>query len=1077
MAPSPPDGCPQLSVIMPVYNVEGYLEEAAGSVLGQSFRELELILVDDGSTDASGELCDELAGRDPRVVVVHQANGGLSAARNAGIALARGEYWTCVDSDDLIPPEAYARMMAQITSSGSDVVTGNVLRFRGAETWPSYLQTRSPHDTVLAGVTLRDQPTLINDATAWNKIFRTSFWREQGIEFPVGRLYEDMLPMARAFVAAKSIDVLPDGVYLWRVRLEGGSITQRNDRLENLTDRLFMMREILGLLRALDDPGELVRAFLAKAFDVDFAIYKDVFDDDADPERRRLWMAAVREFVDCMPDALDLPIGHDKRLRYALVAAGRMEDARRIKHWYTDRWYRLPVVAEDGDCQVDRAALPVDTTGLPDFLFRVHPELYAGVDVVEQLGHHLHVVGWGFIRWVDHAANQTVRVFLEGAGTRVEGRVNAHLSSRSGLRARYDELRDHEFSGFEAWFPDRALSRFPSGTALALVIAVECHGIRREDQLRLRDDRYARACGSVRLLDGRRAEVKATPGEPIGFSLVPARREQAGAAKLVRRAYAGLQQYLPVPTGAEPEPRLPKGRSVALIAAESPGGDAVELRLALRAGVEGIEIGWGRSRGSVREWVPVRREADGTGRVTLTVRPDAGPCGSAYPATAAYLVLVRTRTGAVSRLQAATSERLSRFPFRADLEHYYAEVDVLAVRNEVRLRLYRPLNLRERNGYWRRRWREEYRAEPIIENAIVCLTYRGEVFGDSAYPIARELRRRDPAKQIYWGIVNHSVPVAADVTPLIIHSEEWYRMVSRAKHVIINYGTAAGVARRDGQLVVETWHGAGMKFIGRSEHLHRRQREGRDFDPEAKREEAGAWSVLLSQNPLSTELLPKEFYFDGPVLNSGYPRNDALVGVTGEQVRQVRDRLGIPLDAKVLLYAPTWRDYLATGWNAPVYDALDPVTLSEQLGDEWVILVRGHAFNRAFAGKHRSARVFDFTRHPEVNDVILAADVLVTDYSSIMFDYSVTGRPIFFFTPDYDLYRNHRGAYFDLADHAPSPLLGTQEELVAELHRLDSYWQRYGERYREFNRYFAPWDDGRAAARVADWLEAHDGSR
>jgi CDP-glycerol glycerophosphotransferase len=152
-----------------------------------------------------------------------------------------------------------------------------------------------------------------------------------------------------------------------------------------------------------------------------------------------------------------------------------------------------------------------------------------------------------------------------------------------------------------------------------------------------------------------------------------------------------------------------------------------------------------------------------------------------------------------------------------------------------------------------------------------------------------------------------------------------------------------------------------------------------------------------------------------------------------------------------------------------MFDGLDLVRLLDLLGPEWRVLLRGHSFNARDDQADRSeGRLIDVTRHPDVNDLYLAADALVTDYSSVMFDFAVTGKPMAFFTPDIEQYVAARGVYFDLAETVPGPLYEDVAHLADGLRDLDALAARYRDKYAAFCGRFAPWDDGKAAARVVD---------
>ena len=146
-------------------------------------RDLEVVVVDDGSTDGTGELADRIAGEDDRVRVVHQANAGLGAARNAGTAVAGGELLAFADSDDLVLPGAYELLVGSLRASGSDLAIGAVERLRGTETFVTPLM-RVNHEHPLTGVRIDEAPLLLADVFAWNKVYRRSFWDAHGLRFP-----------------------------------------------------------------------------------------------------------------------------------------------------------------------------------------------------------------------------------------------------------------------------------------------------------------------------------------------------------------------------------------------------------------------------------------------------------------------------------------------------------------------------------------------------------------------------------------------------------------------------------------------------------------------------------------------------------------------------------------------------------------------------------------------------------------------------------------------------------------------------------------------------------------------------
>jgi len=227
--------------VVPVYNVEPYLAECLDSILAQPYTDYEVVMVDDGSTDASGEIARTYADRHAGFRLIAQANAGLGAARNTGVDAARGDYLAFLDSDDRLPDDAYSAMVSTLEATGSDFAIGKLKRDEEGRRF-AMPRMRENHRVRRVGVTLDEMPRILADVFAVNKIFRRSFWDAAGLEFPVDTRYEDQPTLTKAFLAATRFDVLRETVYLWRIRHDGSSITQRRDDIADLHDRVVTKR-------------------------------------------------------------------------------------------------------------------------------------------------------------------------------------------------------------------------------------------------------------------------------------------------------------------------------------------------------------------------------------------------------------------------------------------------------------------------------------------------------------------------------------------------------------------------------------------------------------------------------------------------------------------------------------------------------------------------------------------------------------------------------------------------------------------------------------------------------------------
>jgi CDP-glycerol glycerophosphotransferase len=281
--------------------------------------------------------------------------------------------------------------------------------------------------------------------------------------------------------------------------------------------------------------------------------------------------------------------------------------------------------------------------------------------------------------------------------------------------------------------------------------------------------------------------------------------------------------------------------------------------------------------------------------------------------------------------------------------------------------------------------------------------------------------------------------------------EEWYR-------------------RRPDQLVVQCFHGYPSKAMGES------QWRARDLPPRRvaimRRRSVETWDLISTPTPEKNEAYRKQYAYGGPAAEQGYPRDDALRAEGADAVRErARRRLGVRPEQTAVLYAPTWRDHLATRPRAAAMtEHLDVDAAAAALGDSHVILLRGHRFHTP--GPSRRG-VVDVTDHPEINELILASDVAVLDYSSLRFDYAQTRRPMVFLVPDLaDYTAGVRGFLFPFEETAPGPFVRTTDDVVEQLRDVPTLAATWAGRIADFDTAYNPHQDGRAASRMLDAILA-----
>lgn len=359
---------------------------------------------------------------------------------------------------------------------------------------------------------------------------------------------------------------------------------------------------------------------------------------------------------------------------------------------------------------------------------------------------------------------------------------------------------------------------------------------------------------------------------------------------------------------------------------------------------------------------------------------------------------------------------------------------------------------------------------PMSKGLMVFESGLGKQYADSPRYLYEELIRRGdtrPKVWIYSGSQEFQDPHTQVVKRL---SPAYFWYLARANYWITNQNLPFYMTRRRNAVYLQTWHGTPLKHMLHDlDEIH-----GRDAGYMERVDRAiSQWTHLLSPSPYATEVMRSAFAYDGEVVEEGYPRNDVFFGNDlGDRTATVRDRLGLDPAAKVVLYAPTFRDNASNGKGRFTFQLpFDLEEFNRRFGTDTILLLRMHVLvaNAIAIPPELRDRTIDVSRYPEIQELYLASDVLVTDYSSVFFDFAALGRPIVFYAYDLELYRDTlRGFYLDYLQEVPGPVVETPEEFFIALQRaLDGDRQDQG-RYDDFVRRFAPLDDGHAARRVVD---------
>ncbi|WP_407110451.1 CDP-glycerol glycerophosphotransferase family protein [Streptomyces sp. DSM 116494] len=348
-----------------------------------------------------------------------------------------------------------------------------------------------------------------------------------------------------------------------------------------------------------------------------------------------------------------------------------------------------------------------------------------------------------------------------------------------------------------------------------------------------------------------------------------------------------------------------------------------------------------------------------------------------------------------------------------------------------------------------------------------AFSHRG-VLGDPA-AIHRAARDIAPHIRGVWVLADEerAAGLPPDTEYVLLDSPGYRRVTGRATYFVNNVNWSGALVKRPGSVHIHTHRGTPLKFMGADLLGKPGARQGFDVPQMLRR--ADRWDHSLVANRHSELVWERAYPCHFASLRSGSPRNDVLALAGPDSGREVRARLGVPEGDTVVLYAPTRRDYRRDG----LVERIDLVRFAADLGEGRTLVVRLHpsladgpARGLGLAELHRRGVLVDATDEPEAQDVLLAADVLVTDYSSIMFDYANLDRPIVVYADDWDAFRASRGAYLDITAEAPGHVARSYREL-AWLFDSGTWRDEEADRLRSaFRERYCEFDDGRAAERV-----------
>lgn len=374
-------------------------------------------------------------------------------------------------------------------------------------------------------------------------------------------------------------------------------------------------------------------------------------------------------------------------------------------------------------------------------------------------------------------------------------------------------------------------------------------------------------------------------------------------------------------------------------------------------------------------------------------------------------------------------------------------------------------------------YRLTYRLIPCEKNMVLFISFHGRGYSDNPKAIYEYLRKQNSDLKYIWAIKNHKQKnIQIEGAKVIEYfSIPYFYYLARSKYWVVNCKLPTYILKKENQVYLQTWHGTPLKRLAHDIVLDNKDTTFYRSKMSAEEmyntydEDVRKYNYMISPNPYSTKVFKSAFRINEErLIETGYPRNDILVNSTNDQIVRIKERLGLPKDKKVILYAPTWRDnsYVIEGYTFKLQ--VDFRKWQEALGEEYIVVFKPHyLIINDFDIKAFEGFVYEASATSDIAELYLISDLLITDYSSVFFDYAILNRPMYFYMFDLDEYASElRGFYFDIYETLPGPIVQNENDLLAQIKNSNFDYDRL----KKFNQEFNEFHDGQCAKKVCDIL-------
>lgn len=1118
----------KVSVVVPIYNVEEYLDECLLSLKKQTLKDIEVLMIDDGSLDHSADIAKRYERDNAHFHYFYKENGGLGNARNYAIPYVKGDYLIFLDSDDIVPEDAYEKMYNLAVKTNNDIIIGNVKRFNSTSVFDSPLH-KKVFDDDYEHTHILDNPNLVYDTTSWNKLFKTSFYQENHFQFPEKILYEDIPVTIPAHFKANSVGVITDVCYLWRTR-DGvsKSITQNRTDIKNFTDRIKIMDMVNNFYENnVTDPTALLMKDY-KWLDVDLKLYINQFVD-ASEEYRKIALKEINRYLDNIdPKAFELLRAIDK-MKYYYIHQNNVAQLLKLLDYQKTTFKSLSIKKTANGYIGD---FPMKD--IPSSLKNMTKELefYPMIQAVQKvnfINSELLVDCLFYIARLKKQDEFSVKAFLysrdknEKVEIKIEKKPSHYLTSKRGYRFNRKPLKVTKYNYDNCAYritidlTDPQILNMLDGNTLILIeyghtfihkefflgkadeyssnliqshyvnnMLVRTHlindgnfqiicskDITFVDNLEVNDGviQFPESSDQYYIGDDKKLVFSVKDSHPvfplkdvpIGTNYIYAYHKFSSHhvhSKLKPISFQKDNHIYFIENDKNGYLRISVHASQVYVSKFKINGASVQFEVYLPKMIQNLKLVLENTKYNYKTTFDAYKMETHSDYITIQYIIDFhNPEAIQNIALGNYLFYLEDTPSSIYALYFPTEI------YKNVIKENEREIKFQIIDNQLSMEV-KHFWKKYENSPRKRRLIKKYvypvlRKLPIKKKCIIFEGWWGEKYHCNPRYLYEYIDKNHPEFECVWLLNDKYIPVLGNGKRVRRKGLKYYYYLAVGKYFVNNVNFHDEYEKRNGQIEIQTMHGTPLKTLGldvpgelddpilRENFLRRRSR----------------WNYLVVQSEKASEITASCYAFHKEFLRTGYPRNDILFEKNNpNDIQQLKRKMGIPENKKVIMYAPTWRKRNYFEMH------LDLEDMKKAFGDEYILILRIHPF--AYPGFHKNMIndfVYNFSTYSSVEELYLVSDIVITDYSSVMFDYTILNRPIFFFTYDLKEYRDYlRGFNFDFESEAPGPLLESYADVKEAIINVKEVSVKYDSALQNFRNKFNEYETGNASQKIFD---------